>query len=72
MKVYLVYGLTKDDSCDESYVKKAFKDKEKAFEYLNKKNVETRGTNPPHQSYQSCWQVSECAHSQEHDCSHFW
>ena len=36
MKVYLVYGLTKDDSCDESYVKKAFKDKEKAFEYLKK------------------------------------
>ena len=31
MKVYLVYGLTKDDSCDESYVKKAFKDKEKIF-----------------------------------------
>lgn len=36
MTIYLVYGLTKDDSCDESYVKKTFKDKEKAFEYLNK------------------------------------
>ena len=36
MIIYLVYGLTKDDFCDESYVKKAFKDKEKAFEYLKK------------------------------------
>ena len=34
MTIYLVYGLTKDDSCDESYVKKAFKDKEKAVDYL--------------------------------------
>jgi len=36
MTIYLVYGLTNDDFCDESYVKKAFKDKEKAFEYLKK------------------------------------
>lgn len=35
MKVYLVYGLDSDDCCEESFVKKAFRDEEKALEYLN-------------------------------------
>lgn len=39
MKVYLVYGLDLDDSCEEPFVKKAFRDMEKALEYLNKKSV---------------------------------
>lgn len=39
MKVYLVYGLDSDDCCEESFVKKAFRDEEKALEYLNKKAV---------------------------------
>jgi hypothetical protein len=36
MKVYLVYGLELNDLCEEPFVKKVFKDKEKALEYLNK------------------------------------
>ena len=37
MKVYLVYGLDKDDCCEEPFVKKVFRNEEKALEYLNKK-----------------------------------
>ena len=37
MKVYLVYGLESDDCCEESFVKKVFRNEEKALEYLNKK-----------------------------------
>ena len=39
MKVYLVYGLDLDDCCEESFVKKVFRNEEKALEYLNKKTV---------------------------------
>jgi hypothetical protein len=39
MKVYLVYGLDLDDCCEEPFVKKAFRDEEKALEYFNKKAI---------------------------------
>jgi hypothetical protein len=39
MKVYLVYGLDSDDFCEEPFVKKVFRNEEKALEYLNKKAI---------------------------------
>lgn len=33
MKVYLVYGLAKDDCCEEPFVKKVFANKYKADKY---------------------------------------
>jgi hypothetical protein len=39
MTIYLVYGLTKYDTCEEPFVKKIFKNKEKAHKYLEKEAV---------------------------------
>lgn len=39
MTVYLVYGLDSDDCCEEPFVKKTFRNEEKALEYLNKKTI---------------------------------
>ena len=36
MKVYLVYGLDLDDSCEEPFVKKVFANKRKALDYVIK------------------------------------
>ena len=37
MKVYLVYGLDKDDCCEEPFVKKVFNTERKALDYVIKK-----------------------------------
>jgi hypothetical protein len=36
MKVYLVYGLDLDDSCEEPFVKKVFANERKALDYVIK------------------------------------
>jgi hypothetical protein len=36
MKVYLVYGLDLDDSCEEPIVKKVFDNERKALDYVIK------------------------------------
>jgi len=36
MKVYLVYGLDLNDSCEEPFVKKVFANKRKALDYIIK------------------------------------
>lgn len=36
MKVYLVYGLDLDDSCEEPIVKKVFANERKALDYVIK------------------------------------
>jgi hypothetical protein len=50
MKVYLVYGLDKDDLCDEPYVKKAFANETEAKKYRNSKVENT---------FDCHWYVSE-------------
>jgi hypothetical protein len=37
MTIYLVYGLDRDDCCEEPYVKKAFACEKEAKEYRNSK-----------------------------------
>lgn len=37
MKVYLVYGLDLDDSCEEPFVKKVFANKDKADKYAKER-----------------------------------
>jgi hypothetical protein len=37
MKVYLVYGLDLDDSCEEPFVKKVFVNKDKADKYAKER-----------------------------------
>jgi hypothetical protein len=49
MKVYLVYGLDKDDLCIDPYVKKAFALEKDAREYCNKSKVD----------YPSYWYVTD-------------
>ena len=40
MKVYLVYGLDKDDCCEEPFVKKIFANKDKADKYARESSLD--------------------------------
>ena len=40
MKVYLVYGLDLDDSCEEPFVKKVFANKDKADKYARESSLD--------------------------------